>query len=57
MTPTEEASAVAVRNQPDGRANAEGRHTVLRLRARAAESALPKHTVLKGIDRRQQVHV
>ena len=57
MTRTEEASAVAVRNQPDGRANAEGRHTVLRLRARAAESALPKHTVLKGIDRRQQVHV
>ena len=57
MTPTEEASAVAVRNQPDGGANAEGRHTVLRLRARAAESALSKHTVLKGIDRRQQVHV
>ena len=56
MTPTEEASAVAVRNQPDGRANAEGRHTVLRLRARAAESALSKHTVLKGIDR-QQVRV
>ena len=40
------ALKTAVRNQPDGRANAEGRHTILRLRTGAAKSALSKHTLL-----------
>lgn len=41
-------SAETLRDQPDGGAHAERRHSVLRLRHRAAEGPLPQHLIFQG---------
>lgn len=43
-----QASPETVRDQPDGGADPEGHHSVLRLRYREAEGPLPQHSVLQG---------
>ena len=48
LRPAAETPAGAVRDQPDGRADAEGRHAVLRLRPGEAEGPLSQHALLKG---------
>lgn len=43
-----EAPSETVRDQPDGGADPEGHHSVLRLRHGAAEGPLPQHALLQG---------
>ena len=45
-----EAHARPVRGQPDGRADPQGHHAVLRLRAGEAEGPLPQHALLQAAD-------
>ena len=51
---TEKAHARSLRNQFDGRVNAEGSDAVLRFRPRAPKGALSQHLVLQAAD--QPVH-
>ena len=43
-------SLLALRDQPDGRADAEGNHPVLRICAGETEGPLPQHTLLQTTD-------
>ena len=43
-------SLPALRDQPDGRADAEGNHPVLRICAGETEGPLPQHTLLQTTD-------
>ena len=44
----DKAHEESIRDQPDGRVDSQGRHTVLRLCAGEAEGALPQHPLFQG---------